>query len=432
MVQFINIPQLQASPLLDLSPISNALENNRRRALMEQKLHQQQLQHTQETAESKRRFDAQMDLKNRDFAETQRMNNSNIGLRKAQEQYYRARSGALNPSNAPPANTPPKRVGVLDENGELRFVEDPGATSAPPVVKESRVLAGGASNPGTVSQEHAYYGKQGQVPSDVPGIVVTPKGGITDVPATQAYQGQRAARNLADKNKIDLERAQEFKDIQRFWTEYTGQKPKAGHVWNSKGQQVPAGSFSKSGQEQEQRNRAIEIAQKNILEAEKNLLSHSNAMRTLTKETDDWTAVRMLRPESMDKIAQSFSKYKEGTLNMVYALSGKQTTNKEMENFLEMYAPRAGDSNYMIMEKTARLNKMLSTLKSSIKDDMLYDDEKMNAAINKSIAAGMGASPGQPFVGNNPMQGLRRTQPQTPANPVDRQRQRLYNQYGLE
>jgi len=52
-------------------------------------------------------------------------------------------------------------------------------------------------------------------------------------------------------------------------------------------------------------------------------------------------------------------------LSIVYNLSGKTTTNSEMERFLGAYMPRSGESDERVKAKTNKIRGMLTALQSA-------------------------------------------------------------------
>lgn len=319
----------------------------------------------------------------------------------AQAEYYRARARGLDGSMAPQPTSAPQYG--MREDGSIYEIGGGGgpsqigggdmgdAVGRPAIApgqgfrSETQVLgAGSSAEMPPPSRSHNDYGLYGANPASIPGVVVTPKG-VTDQAATRIAEGQRAVD--ATTTASDRDRAIRFMNTQQKWTYMHKQKPRAGYMYDELGREVPKGPMPQYAQLNEQRDKALKIVQRNIDDAEKTLLNSWNVTRTMAEGSESLGAAgRMLRPPVMDKLNQAFSKYKEGTLQMVYALSGKQTTNKEMDNFLEMYQPRAGESDDLIRAKTKRLKSMLSTLSASVKKGMVYEDAE-RAALSAAIGA---------------------------------------------
>lgn len=92
--------------------------------------------------------------------------------------------------------------------------------------------------------------------------------------------------------------------------------------------------------------------------AEKELLSSSLPGRAVAGYLD------------YGKTGEALRDYEQAALGAVYTLSGKQTTNKEMERFLNLYKPSAGDSADRIKWKTNRIRSFLKGLVSGMEDGM--------------------------------------------------------------
>lgn len=334
----------------------------------------------------------------------------------AHGRYYDAAS-KFKYADAPQAPQRQPIIGQREDGSLYQMDSGEGTVDTGEPRRESRVL--GSTNYGSpggvVSKEHDDYGPMGRNPVNVPGIVVVPRSGGTDLQATRAMQGQRAADAMPEQ---DRQRFIEGQRNQQLWTSYYNRPPRAGHMYDKQGREVPVGPLSNSADSQERKDRAIKNMQRQIDEAEKTLLGSWNITRSVAKGLDDLgTAGRFVQPQSMEKLNAAYGQYQEGVLQTVYALSGKQTTNKEMEAFLGLYMPRPGESDFRIQEKTQRLKKMLSTLQSNVKRGMVYDDAE-RVAISDAAAADLGK-----------MQGRAPGAGESPRNPAA---DRLRNKYGLE
>ena len=92
-----------------------------------------------------------------------------------------------------------------------------------------------------------------------------------------------------------------------------------------------------------------------------------------------------------EKIAQAYKDYGQGVLSAVYAMSGKQTTNAEMQRFLDAYMPQAGDSAERIKLKTNRIKGMLRSIQGKVANGQDFDTAQAAA-----LAAGGGTATENP------------------------------------
>jgi hypothetical protein len=240
------------------------------------------------------------------------------------------------------------------------------------------MTAGGAGTKEKLRPYHMAYGANATT-NEIPGIVTTPEGVPSEF-ATRVYQGQRAIDKMPD---ADRRRFIEWKEVQDRWTAFYGSKPKPGMMYDRTGRLVPIGPLSKSADEAERKDRAIDMVLKDIDAAEKTFKSgwFPGVKRTIAPALKDLgvpgrTINNIL---SLEEEAEAYNAIKMGVLQTVYALSGKQTTNKEMEAFLSNYMPQGGESEFMLESKLKRLRKFLSTLRSKVKRGMVYDEAERNA-----------------------------------------------------
>ena len=251
------------------------------------------------------------------------------------------------------------------------------------------------------------FGARGLTARDVPGVVTNGKG------ASDRFATERARGQDAIETHPDVQRLQRFTQNQELWTRAHGGRPRAGHMYDEQGREVAKGPMSNSADTADRKDRGIESARAQIVEAEKALLDGwfpgvGRAVAGGMKEMG--TPGRFINNMTgLEPKAEALDKMKHGVLQTVYALSGKQTTNKEMDHFLDLYLPRGGESADLLKSKSMRLQKMLGTLQSATRRGMVYEDAE-RAAI--AAASDTGAS------GNAP-----------PPNPAG---DRLKNKYGLE
>ena len=334
--------------------------------------------------------------------------NARIGLMHAQTEKERAHGRAYDELGKARAGTgmvnppvdPTEGMGIDRQNNMV------------PIRTGDQYLNSGSSGGDGVSLEHSRDGRIGQRSSSIPGVVVDDRGRV-DKLGTIAAQGQRALDMEPDSEK--RARLVEFRNTQQMGLALHGRPPRAGHMYDKQGREVPIGPLSSSADTQERKDRAITKMSSQIDDAEETILGSWNVTRSLAKGLDDLgTAGRFVQPQNMERINSAYGQYKEGVLQTVYALSGKQSTNKEMEAFLELYMPRPGEGDERIAEKTSRLRGMLSTLKTNTKKGMIYEDAEREAIAGPSID-------------RKPRQNSPQDKPS--QNPTQ---DRIKNKYGLE
>lgn len=315
-----------------------------------------------------------------------RKTDADIALRRAQAsqayshgRYYDAQTGAV---RAGPGD-PTAGYGI-DENGNR-------------VRTQSVVLGDSATDPGGVTTTHRDFGPSGVRATDVPGVV-TSGSGRSDRFATERAAGQRAMD--AETNANHRARAIEFIKNREFWTATHGRGPRAGMMYDNSGREVPVGPLSASGERTEQGNRILDLQMKQIEAAKDTLLKSGSISRSIVGGLDaggdtPWGAAgrAVVGMAGAEKTAQAFKDYKEGVMSVVYAMSGKQTTNKETENFLSIYMPLPGDSDARVAMKHQRLDSFLKSLRGNVAKGMVYEDAERKAMID---ATSGGAPTGKP------------------------------------
>ncbi len=129
---------------------------------------------------------------------------------------------------------------------------------------------------------------------------------------------------------------------------------------------TPGGAFEpipgdKASEADKQRQIMARASLQNLDNAEKILTSGNMLTNAFAEKT------------GIGERGQAYNDYQGSVLQMVYALSGKQTTNKEMERFLQMYMPTYGDSEKRIRDKTARIRGFMNAALSTVRDPGEYD-----------------------------------------------------------
>ncbi len=325
----------------------------------------------------------------------------------AHADYYRAGAEKLRTKADPPPVQSAPQVGI-DANGQAYFI--PTSDNGP--VVENRVAGATEAVGDSATREHGDYGPYGRTAQSVPGVVVNGKG-ASDQFATRQLAGQRAIDSGA---LADRDRAVEHMRMQQAWTQVHGRPPRAGKMYDKNGYEVDIGPLSASADTIERKDRAIEAAKKDIAEAEKTLKSGwaPGIKRVVAPALGDMgTAGRLANNVlGLEDEKAAFDKTKMAVMQTVYALSGKTTTNTELNHFLDNFMPRGGESADMLEGKYKRLNKFLTTLQGKVKKGMVYDQAEAEA-MSETVNAEFGKLQGRP----------------APVNP---KAERLKNKYGLE
>lgn len=76
---------------------------------------------------------------------------------------------------------------------------------------------------------------------------------------------------------------------------------------------------------------------------------------------------------------RAYEDFESAALGVVYAMSGKQTTNKEMERFLRINKPQWNDRTETIGVRTGRVKAVLRAITGGIKSGKSYDEAERDA-----------------------------------------------------
>lgn len=394
MVQMINLPGYQPSPLMEFGQINQALQL---RAQQQAKADAMAMQERQQ-AEQSRQFNAGHALEqNKDMRAAakspyeQAMLEAQAKAQRAHAGLYQAQSQALTARRDEAPAAPPQPVYGRREDGTLYRIDG---------------VEGGVSYDqanGGIDVGVGRFGARGLIPADVPGVVVTPKG------ASDRFATERARGQAAIESHPDAQRLQKFMEVQERFTLLYG-KPRSGFMYNEQGYEVPKGPLTSAASAAEQKEKGIKFAKSELEAAQKTLLSSNGLGRAVAAGLKDMgPGGRLMNSVTgLEDNAEAFGKVKGAVLQTVYALSGKQTTNKEMDNFLDQFMPLAGESAQLINSKMNRLNAFLTTLESNTRRGMVYEDAERAALRGGGAgpaAAQPQASPGVKKYGNK-YQGL--------------------------
>lgn len=140
-----------------------------------------------------------------------------------------------------------------------------------------------------------------------------------------------------------------------------------------------------------------------------------NAIKAFTSQLD--SATKMIRGKTYlqnymgatdeqgrggwGEVGRAYEDYELAALGVVYAMSGKQTTNKEMERFLRINKPQWNDSDATIVAKSDRLKRVLKAISGGIEKGMEYDQAE-------GAALGGAARDGRPSPATAPARGADR------------------------
>lgn len=259
-------------------------------------------------------------------------------LQQAKLQHQRLETERLRQTPIEP--TPPvRRVNVsptrqpqgLDADGNLIFTSGDDALLG----QSSRVGMGGT----------------GLTSPEIPGIVVSPKSGKTDVDATRAYQGQ-----LADERRQaspdDRRRLQEARDVQAYWTSLYGNKPPSGKAYTKDGGLIDL--QGKSSATERATWRTVGVAKQGLRSALSVLTDKSLLNNVMTRAAANYG--------DYGEVGQAFADFNQSAMQIVYALSGKQSTWNEMKAILKAYGPKPLDSQDRIKMKAERVENYLRAL----------------------------------------------------------------------
>jgi GH24 family phage-related lysozyme (muramidase) len=184
------------------------------------------------------------------------------------------------------------------------------------------------------------------------GIVYTAFGG--KVPFERApyvlAQARKEVQPLTDEDLrgagVTPELAQEARrqqTLDRLNGYETKKRMEKGLRWGKDGTTLEPIPGAKMSENDKQRLIMGNVALDRLSEAEKVLTQGNMATNAVGQFTN------------MGVTGQAYRDYRGSVMQMVYALSGKQTTNLEMQRFLDQYMPSYGDKQWTIEQKTARI-----------------------------------------------------------------------------
>lgn len=221
-----------------------------------------------------------------------------------------------------------------------------------PEVSQSLVLGTGESRGGTSRSQHGDYGAYGQTASEVPGIIVTPKGAPSQF-GTQAARGQAATDSLPEEAR---QRSVEAKKVQDYWTWHRG-KPPAGKMYTPKGALVSmeqkesvqdSGSIASANMGLSMLDQAEKILTGGRRKKPDGTIDPSAPPVGGTTYLSQYSALPGYlysgTPGGLGESGQGFRAARVASMNLAFSLSGKSVSNKEHELFADVFTPSPTDS----------------------------------------------------------------------------------------
>ena len=316
---------------------------------------------------------------------------------------YDATTGRwITPPGFDDASAPAESLG-LDRDGNLMELPPPHKTGAPPdtsgqpLLMEAalrggegqNVLAGGTDTLGTRSglSFKGDYGPSGTLTTEVPGLVVTPRG-QSDKFGTRQLEGIRAIDELPDDQR---QRLRDSMALQRRWESIRGKAP-SGYIYNTDG-------TLKSLKEDEKEQRSLDKMQP-LLDDVKNaktVLTDSNVLqRGAAHMTGGW--VYPSKEEAMRSVEHAVSQ-------MTALVEGKRHANAQDVRMLKFFAPTWTDSAEMVGFKLDQLHRIFSNyLGGGSRQGEIFRSELMKAVEAARKRGGT---------------ALPQSNPSSPSNPID-------------
>jgi len=187
---------------------------------------------------------------------------------------------------------------------------------------------------------------------------------------------------------LGVTRDDKIRDAQNAEFKKTYGEPKRGFVWQ-RGQdgqvtQVPVARTMKAVDPQMEK--AVGAMVSRLDDAEKVLLNSSYLGAAAgTRGYGD--------------AGRAYEDFEMAALGAVYAMSGKQTTNREMERFLSINKPQWDDRSETIQIRTGRIKNLLNAIYGAMQQGMDYDDAERAALTQAASAKPKTASPGNSLEG---------------------------------
>lgn len=475
-MNFLTLPAYAPMRPLDFSPVAQAVEGNRRNALAQSQLDLQRAQYDitkrqadeqfmrqkmrdDEWAAYKQNTQAHGDLppgvlplliaagpergpdigaKGMFDAYKSQKDGSEIEARNrllgAQADYYRARTrDVMNPQGV----ADPLDDYGLDENGNaVRFGRRNALQPAQyqpndngsPAISRSMVLGSGATAPDSASAEHMDFGRAGTMTTNVPGLVVTPRGAASKY-GTEFQQGIRAFDRVEEGSAKDRLRA--ARENQNIFGALYG-KPPTGKAYTADGKLVDLGK-----RESVQDRNAVALVEQGLWaldRAKKGL----DAAGTFALYAGDTWRIPGTKVEvgGLGEAGDAFLAAKDAVTALNFAMSGKSVSNAEREHFISLFMPTANDSK---RRRDFKFDMIKNYFVAAMKARAVgADDEQMAAIYRKNLLEGSNAlrehdtQDKKGRAGSSPAQDSRPRDNMPPMRPAGGIADQLRRKYGLE
>lgn len=362
MVQMINLPGYQPSPLMDFGQINQALQM---RAQQQAKADQMAMQERQQ-AEQARQFNAGHQLAQRGADRADAKSPYEQALLDAQAKAQRAHAGLYgaqsenvramaNVKSAPPV--PPPAFGQRPDGTVYE-------------IKEGGVSLDQGTGGVDISSGAGKFGARGLMPADVPGMVVNQRGS-TDLAATRANAGQEAVASTPEE---DRKRFETYKRTQDHWTYLNGGKPAGvGKAYGADGRIVELGSKDTATDRQARviathglanLEKATEALVGVIGDPSKGIADVPPKVGALGQLAGDSWRVPWVGTElgSWGEGGRAFRNAKMTVTDLNFALSGKGVSNSEREAFIDLYMPKSTDSRETQAQKLGAIKQFFSSV----------------------------------------------------------------------
>ena len=290
----------------------------------------------------------------------------------------------------------------MDENGALvplgrsrprnaLVPASSGPNESQPVIMQSYL---GAKNDGageSIQRDSPAYGAYGTMASGVPGIVTTAKG-ATDQPATRAAAGQRAIDSETDE--VRRERLINNLKQQQRYTHLYGKAP-SGMAYGPDGKLI---SLKDSDTQTERSARVIAEQGKRNIDRAIDAFAGEDPKKRLSgwQEVvgDSWKVPYVgLEVGGWGAGGKAYRDAKRGVIDLVFSLSGKSVSNNERAEFLDIYMPKAGDSEFTKKDKLLAAREYFDVVQSA--RNRGANDDEVAGIIKKGIDDGQKRFGGQ-------------------------------------
>lgn len=219
---------------------------------------------------------------------------------------------------------------------------------------------------------NAVFGRQ--VPFNERNVVLAQAEGV----ASSADEFEPSERDrilgISRDTKIDMARQEELK--KRYG------EPKRGYKLNPDGTQSVAAQPTKAVDPQMEK--AVE-AMTSRLDAAEEVILDSGYLTNYAGEKG-----------GIGDAGRAYEDYEMAALGAVYAMSGKQTTNKEMERFLSINKPQWNDRSDTIQVRTGRIKALLNAIYGGMKQGLDYDEAERAAFASGANPPPRERSPARP------------------------------------